>query len=85
MFEAIKEIQPKKLFRISIQTLVKANLNKNFDLNTENQSTGPIGFIRSIGAIGFTSSTKNTNTNGFIKNIKPIEIFSVWKKSRNTY
>jgi len=75
--KAIKDIQQQELPRINIQTLVKANLTKNFNLDTENQYIKPTDFIRSISAIGFTASTKNTSANGFTKNTKPTEFFSI--------
>jgi len=57
--------------------LVKANLTKNFILDTKNQSTKPTGFIISTDAIGFIASTKNTNANGFTENTKLIKFFSI--------
>lgn len=42
MFEKdIKDIQQKELIRAGIQTLVKANLTKNFTLNIKNQVIRP--------------------------------------------
>jgi hypothetical protein len=57
--------------------LVKANFTKNFNLDIENQSIKPTGFIRSIGAIGFIASTKNTSANGFTENTKSTNFFSI--------
>lgn len=56
--KAIKDIQYKKILIINIQTLVKANFTNNFNLDTENKSIGPTGFIRSIGVIDFIGSIK---------------------------
>ncbi len=70
----------------NIQTLIKPNLIKNFDLDTENEffkpigSTRPTGFIRSIESIGvtnFITSTWSTRATCFIGHIGTIEFFSI--------
>ncbi len=48
--------------------MVKANLTKNFHLDTKNQSTRPINFI---------DSSTNIDANGFIENIGSTKFFSI--------
>ncbi len=80
--EAIKDIQqkepPKDMPRANIQTLIKANLTRNFGSNIKNQfikSTSFTKSIKSTGPTNFTNSTKFTNvikligSTGFIGNI----------------
>ncbi len=58
LFEkAIYDIQQKEPLEASIQTLIKANLTKNFGLNTKTQFFEPIGFTSSITFIDAIGST----------------------------
>jgi hypothetical protein len=58
--ETINDIQEKEPHGASTQTLVKANLTKNFDLDPKNQLTRPTDFAGSIGSIDVTRNTKPT-------------------------
>jgi hypothetical protein len=71
------------LFRANILTLIKANLTKNFGLETKNQyikSIEPTNFINSIGSInvtGFIGSIENITITKFIANTRIIDFFVV--------
>jgi hypothetical protein len=72
---AMKDLQHKEPLGASILTLIEANLQKNFGLETYNQYiefTEPTNLTNSIGSIsviGFIGSTININAIEFIGNI----------------
>jgi hypothetical protein len=75
--EAIRDIQQKEP---PMQTLVKSNITKNFGLDIKNQIFESISSTRSIRAMSATKSTgsiEDTNIIKFIRNIGPIEFFSI--------
>jgi flagellar motor switch protein FliG len=55
--EAIQDIQQKEPLEASIQTLIKANLTKNFGLDTNTQFFEPISFTSST---TFTDAIRST-------------------------
>ncbi len=66
--------QGRDLLRVGIQTLVKSNLTRNFNLDTKNQftkTTKPINFTRSIVVIRITKTIKPIN---FTRSIVVIRI-----------
>jgi len=67
--ETINDIQEKKPLGTNIQTLLKANFTKNFDLDPKNQLTGPISFASSTRSISATRYTKPTN---FFSNLEDV-------------
>jgi hypothetical protein len=78
--EIIKHMQHEKLskdmFRASIQTLVKANLTKNFGLDIKATILANFtSFTKSTGSIKFTVSTRSTKNIGITKTIGSFSVF----------
>jgi hypothetical protein len=81
----IKDIKQKELLEANIKTPFKANLTKNFSLDTKNQfsePTKPTSFTNSIGSTSYTSFIENIGAIGFTKNIRTT---GIWKISPNNY